>query len=87
MEIIKRERTKKFLDVLLDENLISKHHINCVHDKIKKNLGVLYKARTYLNEKCLKQLYFSFIHSYLNYGNISCMETRRDMVTYKERSF
>ena len=74
---IKRETTMKFLGVLLDENLSWKYHINCVHDKVSRNLGVLYKSRAYLNEKCLKQLYFSFIHSYLTYSNITWGSTSK----------
>ena len=69
--MIKRESTIKFLGVLLDENFLWKTHIDCIHSKISKNIGILYKARYFLNQQCLKQLYFSFIHSYLNYANIA----------------
>ena len=41
-----------------------------IENKISKNLGLLYKAKRVLNMNALKSLYFSFIHSYLNYGNI-----------------
>ena len=67
----------KFLGVLLNEKLIWKHHINCIQDKISKSLGVLYKARIYLNEKYLKQVYFSVNRPYLNYGNISWGSTSK----------
>ena len=67
----------KFLGVLLDENLNWKTHISCIEKKISKNLGILYKARFVLNEKCSKQLYFAFIHSYLNYGNIAWASTSK----------
>ena len=59
----------KFLGILLDANLNWKTHINYLESKISKNIGILYRSRFFLNEKCTKQLYFSFIHSYLNYGN------------------
>ena len=62
---IKREQIMKFLGVYLDENMTWKSHISSVEGKVSKNLGVLYKARTLLNNKCLKQIYFSFIHSYI----------------------
>ena len=75
--IIKRDPTMKFLGVLLDENLNWKTHISCIEKKISKNLGILYKARFVLNEKCSKQLYFAFIHSYLNYGNIAWASTSK----------
>ena len=42
-----------------------------------KFLGVLYKARYLLNSACTKRLYFSFIHSYLNYGNIAWGSTNK----------
>ena len=69
--VIERENSIKFLGVLLDENLTWSNHISCIHNKISKNIGLLYKARIYLNPKCLKHIYFSFIHSYLNYANIT----------------
>ena len=69
--IIKREEKINFLGVMLDENMTWRHHIECIETKISKNLGILYKARQLLNFKCTKQLYFSFIHSYINYGNIA----------------
>lgn len=68
---IKRVNTMKFLGVVLDESLTFKYHIEIIENKISKNLGILYKAKPYLNITCLKTLYFSFINSYLNYCNIS----------------
>ena len=75
--VIKREENMKFLGVLLDENLTWRPHIKCIESKISKNLGILYKARYLLNSACTKQLYFSFIHSYLNYGNIAWGSTNK----------
>ena len=69
--IIKREENMKFLGVILDENMTWRHHIKCIESKVSKNLGILYKARHLLNLQCTKQLYFSFIHTYLNYGNLA----------------
>ena len=74
---IKREQIMRFLGVLLDENMTWKNHISSIESKVSKNLGVLYKARRLLNKKCLKQIYFSCIHSYLNYGNISWASTNK----------
>ena len=75
--IIKRESKISFLGVLLDENLTWKDHINCINAKVSKNIGLLYKARFLLDEKCSKQLYFSFIYSYLNYANIAWASTHK----------
>ena len=75
--VIKREENMKFLGVLLDENMTWRRHIECIESKISKNLGILYKARYLLNLTCTKQLYFSSIHSYLNYGNIAWGSTNK----------
>ena len=55
---------------MLDERLTWTNHKATIENKISKNFGLLYKAKRVLNKNTLKRLYFSFIHSYLNYGNI-----------------
>ena len=64
---IQREHVTKFLGVFIDENLSWKQHIEILSSKISKNIGILYKSRDALSRQCLKQLYFSFIHGYVNY--------------------
>ena len=56
---------------LLDENLSYKEHIKYNENKIAKNLGLLYKAKHYLEKRSLLLLYYSFIHTYINYRNIA----------------
>ena len=68
---IKREYCIKFLGVLSDECLTWKKHVETIENKISKNIGILYKAKFFLNQTCLKNIYFSFVHSYLNYANIA----------------
>ena len=74
--IIKRKSSVKFLGVILDENRSCKDHIKTIEKKIAKNIGLLYLAKPYLDETSLKTLYFSYIHSYLNYANIAWASTR-----------
>ena len=38
-------------------------------NKIAKNMGILYKARPYLDIIALLCLYYSYIYSYLKYAN------------------
>ena len=71
------ERQPKFIGVLLDENLSWKPHINTIQSKIAKTLGLLYKARNLMKSHCLKELYFSNIHSYLTYAHIICGSTNK----------
>ena len=68
---IKRENSIKFLDIIIDENLTWKNHIEVVENKISKNIGVLYRASHLLDFKNLLKIYFSFIHIYISYANIA----------------
>ena len=44
--------------------------------KLKKNIGLLYRAKQLLNTSSLKGIYFSYIHTYLNYANIAWTSTQ-----------
>ena len=66
-----RQEFFKFLGVLLDENLNWKEHIKYTENKIAKNLGLLYKARPFLERNGLLALYHSYIQTYTNYANIA----------------
>ena len=73
---------------MLDEHLTWRNHISTIENKISKNLGFLYKAKRVLNMNALKCLYFSFIHSYLNYGNIvwaSVTQTKLKKLASKQK--
>ena len=79
---IKREESIKLLGVLLDQHLTWKEHIKLTENKIAKNVGILYKARPYLDKRALLCLCDSYIHSYLNYANTAWCITNR---TYLEK--
>ena len=68
---IEREKVMKLLGVLTDENLNWKNHIDYITNKVFKNIGILYQARNYISKSNLKQLYFSFIQSYISYSIIA----------------
>ena len=61
--------------VLLD--LSWQEHIKYNENKIPKKLGLLYKAKHYLNKRSLLVLHYSFIHTYINYWNIAWGSTNR----------
>ena len=75
--VIERQEFIKFLGVLLDENLNWKEHIKYTENKIAKNLGLLYKARPFLERNALLALYYSYIQTYINYANIAWGSTCR----------
>ena len=55
---------------MVDELVNWKDHINIIEIKLSKNLGLLHRAKQFLNSKAMKSLYFSFVHIYLTYGNV-----------------
>ena len=67
------ERTNSinFLGVMIDENITWEDHMHTIEKKLAKNLGLLYQAKHILDNESLKTIYFSYIHSYLIYANIS----------------
>ena len=73
----KSEHVTKCLGLFIDENLSWKQHIDKVNSKISKSIDILYKSRQILSEQCLTQLYFSFIHNYVNYASITKVSTSK----------
>ena len=73
----KREHVTKFLGVFIDENVSWKQQSKILTNKISKSIAILYKSRDALSKQCLKQLYFSFTHSYVNYANIAWANTSK----------
>ena len=69
-EVLKRQASIKFLEVILDENISWNEHIKTAENKLSKNIGLLCKAKQLFNES-IKSTYFSYIHSYLNCANIT----------------
>ena len=74
---IKRASYIKFLGVLLDENLSWNEHLKYTENKIAKSIGLMYKAKTFLDKDSLLSLYFSYIHSYINYANLAWASTHK----------
>ena len=60
---------------MLDEHVSWNDRIKTVESKLAKNIGLLNCASYFLHEHSLKTIYFSYIHSYLNYANISWAST------------
>ena len=65
---IERVTEIKCLGVIFDETISWKPHIDSVSNKIAKYAGILNKLKNYLPVHVLRTLYFSMIHSNLNYG-------------------
>ena len=74
---VERVKSIKFLGVLLDENLSWKDHIKYIENKVAKNIDLLHRAKLFLDKNSLRTLYYSYIHTYLNYANLSWGSTNR----------
>ena len=57
----------KFLGVTLDSKLSWKAHIQSITKKVAKSIGVLIRARQFLDKKTMKQLYYTFVYPHLIY--------------------
>jgi hypothetical protein len=61
----------KFLGIVLDDTISWVEHINIIKNKISKSIGIIAKARKYLNSNTLLTLYYSFVYPHLLY----CIES------------
>ena len=59
----------KFLGIVIDNKLSWNDHINYISGKISRGIGILIRARAFLNKKTLITLYYSFIYPYFIYCN------------------
>ena len=65
---IERLDETMFLGLKIDKKLNFRSHIDHISTKISKSIGIIYKLHSLNTPKSiLKQVYFSLIHSHLNY--------------------
>ena len=53
---------------MLDSHLSWKTHVSSILKKIKRSIGIICKARHYINQETLVNLYYCLIYPYLVYG-------------------
>ena len=74
---VERVKSIKFLGVLLDENLSWKDHTKYIENKVTKNIGLLYRAKIFLDKNSLLT-HCLFVYSHLfDYTNFSWGSTNR----------
>ena len=66
---IEKVKKTKFLGVIIDNKLSWKGHVAHVASKVSRGMGMIIKARNYLNRKSLLTLYYIFVYPYLTYCN------------------
>ena len=68
---IEQKSQIKYLGVFIDEHLKWDTQLQHINNKLTKNVGILFKLRHYMPINALKQLYYTLIFPYLNYGLMS----------------
>ena len=58
-----------------------------VEIKVSKNVCVLCKTSKLINSKCLRSVYFSFIHCCINYANIAWTSTNKTKLMFNQDRF
>ena len=58
----------KYVGIYIDEYLNFSYHCNTVAAKLRRSNGMLCKARHYLDQQNLRNLYFAIFSSHLIYG-------------------
>ena len=72
---INRVQTTRYLGVIVDQNLSWKAHITSLRLKLGRNVGVMHRLKFFLPFYALKSIYFSLVHSYINYCSIIYLST------------
>ena len=65
--VLNKVTSIKYLGVIIDHKLNWIEHISYVKNKISNVIGILYKARQFLEKRDLLNLYYSYIYPYLIY--------------------
>ena len=68
---IERVINFSFLGLIINENLSWKSHIDHISNKISRSIGVMNRLKRFLPIHILKTIYFSLVHSYLNYSSLA----------------
>ena len=65
---IEQTRSIKYLGVKIDENLNWREHIKYVETKISQACGAIYKLRNFVDQDCLRTLYYGYAYSFIQYA-------------------
>ena len=68
---LNKVNSAKYLGVIIDHKLNWIDHIAYIKNKISKGIGIMYRARNFLNKSSLIGLYYSYIYPYFTH----CLET------------
>ncbi len=67
---INQVQSTKFVGIIIDDDLSWKSHVKHVSTKVAKGMGIIIKAKPYINKTTLMDLYLAFVFPYITYCNI-----------------
>ena len=76
-----------FLEVVIDKHISWKYHTEMLSSKISKYCGVLSRLKNYLPLFILRTMYFSMVHSHLNYGLFAWGFDSKRIIKLQKRCF
>ena len=78
---IRRVKSVKYLGLIVDDTLTWAEHVDYISTKIRKNIGIIKRVRTFLPPHSLLTLYRTLIEPYLRYCNTvwgQCSDTLKE---------
>jgi hypothetical protein len=75
-----KEKSTKFLGILLDEHLTWKHHLRHINSKISRALFSIKQVKHVLPVESLRTLYFALIQPHLTYGIVAWGKASQSIV-------
>lgn len=72
-QTLRNEATAKYLEVLIDNKLCWREHIDSVGKKVSRSLGMFRRVNKLLPVKTRKVLFNAIVLSYLDYCSVLCM--------------
>ncbi len=86
---INQVHSTKFLRIIIDDDLSWKSRVKQVSIKVAKGMGIIIKAKPYINKRTLMDLYHVFVFPYITYCNIvwgSIFNTHLDQLSILQKT-
>ena len=65
---LEQKNSAKYLGIYFDKRLSWDTHIEYINNKINRSIGIIKTVRYFVQENTLKNIYYSFVKPYINYG-------------------
>ena len=86
MELKLKKTVAKYLGLFIDNKLNWKAHIQHVLTKLSRGNKMISKIRYYVNNQCLLNLFYSFVHSHINNNILNWTSTFIEPINRKVKA-